>query len=290
MTSWRQPGKTAVITGGASGIGLAAAEQFVRAGMNVLIADTNALALEEARTSLEAAAEGRAKVVARVCDVTDLAQLEGLRETAFGTFGGVHCLMNNAGIAIRVGPPWTQLAELRTTLEVNLFGVMNGCHAFIPAMLDSGSPGVVINTGSKQGITRPPGNYAYNLSKAGVLAYTESLAHAFTVTEGCQLTAHLLVPGFVYTPMVAQFVADKPAFAWSAEQTVAFMLPCLDRGDFYILCPDGETTREMDEKRIQWSADDLIENRPALSRWHPDYKAEFEAFMKRQARERAGKR
>jgi hypothetical protein len=58
------------------------------------------------------------------------------------------------------------------------------------------------------------------------------------------------------------------------------MLPCVERGDFYILCPDNETTREMDEMRIQWAADDLIKNRPALSRWHPDYKAEFEKYMK----------
>jgi hypothetical protein len=281
MTRWRESGKTAVITGGASGIGLAAAAQFVRDGMNVLIADVNADALEKARVSLEAAAAGRSKVVAQACDVTDLAQLRALRDTAFGTLGAVHCLMNNAGVGIRVGPPWENLDELRKTLDINLFGVVHGCQAFIPAMLEAKSPGVVINTGSKQGITRPPGNYAYNLSKAAVLAYTESIAHTFAVTEGCQLTAHLLVPGFVYTAMVQRFVPEQPASAWTAEQTIDFMLPCVERGDFYILCPDNETTREIDEMRIQWTADDLIKNRPALSRWHPDYKAEFAAYMKR---------
>ena len=281
MTRWREPGKTAVITGGASGIGLAAAARFVRDGMNVLIADMNQEALDKARASLEAAAAGRSKVVAQACDVTDLIQLETLRETAFAKLGGVHCLMNNAGVGIRVGPPWENLAELRKTLEINLFCVVNGCHAFIPAMLEAKSPGAIVNTGSKQGITRPPGNYAYNLSKAGVLAYTESIAHTFAVTEGCQLTAHLLVPGFVYTAMVQQSVPEQPPAAWTAAQTIDFMLPCLERGDFYILCPDNETTREMDEMRIQWTADDLIKNRPALSRWHPDHKAEFAAYMKR---------
>jgi NAD(P)-dependent dehydrogenase (short-subunit alcohol dehydrogenase family) len=192
MTKWRERGKTAVITGGAKGIGLAAAEQFVRDGMNVLIADRDETALEEARARLEPLTNG-SKVIAQTCDVTDLAQLEALRETAFGTLGGVHCLMNNAGVGLRVGPPWENLDELRKTLDINLFGVIYGCHVFIPAMLKSGAPGVVINTGSKQGITRPPGNYAYNLSKAGVLAYTESIAHTFTVTDGCQLTAHLLL-------------------------------------------------------------------------------------------------
>lgn len=281
MASWREPGRTAVITGGAGGIGLAAARQFVRDGMNVLIADRDEDALQQAHASLEAAAGGRCQVIAQACDVTDLAQLEALRETALGTLGGVHCLMNNAGVGIPSGAPWEDLDTLHKTLEVNLFGVIHGCHAFIPAMLESGSPGVVINTGSKQGITRPPGNYAYNLSKAGVLAYTESVAHRLAVLEGCQLTAHLLIPGFVYTPMVAQFFPEKPPFAWTAEQTIAFMLPCLERGDFYILCPDNETTRGIDERRIQWSADDLIQNRPALSRWHPDHAAAFAAYMER---------
>jgi NAD(P)-dependent dehydrogenase (short-subunit alcohol dehydrogenase family) len=138
----------------------------------------------------------------------------------------------------------------------------------------------VINTGSKQGITKPPGNYAYNLSKAGVLAYTESVAHALRQIEVCKLTAHLLVPGFVYTPMVSRFIPEKPPFAWTAAQTVDFMLPCLDRGDFYILCPDNEATRAIDEKRVQWNADDIVKNRPALSRWHPEYKDAFDKHMR----------
>ncbi len=279
MGTWRRAGRTAVITGGASGIGLAAAEHYVRDGMNVLIADCDAEALGPAVAALEAVAED-SRVVGRACDVSDVDQMMDLRDFAFAELGGVHCLMNNAGIAIFVGPPWENLAELAQTLDVNLKGVIHGCHAFVPKMLEAGEPGVVINTASKQGITRPPGNYAYNLSKAGVVAYTESVAHAFAQIPDCQLSAHLLVPGFVYTGMVSRFLPEKPPFAWTPGQTVDFMLPCVDRGDFYVICPDNETTRAIDEKRIQWNVDDIIENRPALSRWHPDFKDAFDRYMK----------
>ena len=80
--------------------------------------------------------------------------------------------------------------------------------------------------------------------------------------------------------MIEAFIPQKPPFAWTAQQTIDFMLPCLDRGDFYIICPDNESPREVDEKRVQWTAGDIIANRPALSRWHPDYAEAFEAFMK----------
>jgi hypothetical protein len=93
------------------------------------------------------------------------------------------------------------------------------------------------------------------------------------------VSAHLLVPGFTYTGLTAKRIASKPPSAWSAEQVVEEMLTAVGRGDFYILCPDNETTRAMDEKRIAWAAGDLIHNRPALSRWHPDYKEAFDAFM-----------
>ena len=75
--------------------------------------------------------------------------------------------------------------------------------------------------------------------------------------------------------------AEKPAAAWSADQVVDFMLQALGRDEFYILCPDNDVSREMDEKRIRWASDDLIRNRPPLSRWHPAYAAEFAEHMKR---------
>ena len=273
---WRQSGRVAVITGGASGIGFAAAQHFARQGMHVLLADRDAEALSAAQDRL---AFSEARVEVQTCDVSDLEQVVALRDRAFADFGAVHCLMNNAGAGFSMGDPWTDLDKARKTLEINLWGVLHGCHAFIPAMLDGGEPGVVVNTGSKQGITRPPGNYGYNLSKAGVLAYTESVAHALRNREGCAISAHLLIPGFVYTGMVARYFEQKPPFAWTAEQTVDFLIERLAHGDFYILCPDNETPRSLDELRIQWTADDLIQNRPALSRWHPDYAKAFAEFV-----------
>ena len=279
MTAWLKEGRTAVITGGASGIGLAAAQTYLAKGMNVVIADRDTEMLDAAAEGLRQETGAAERLLAQVCDVSKPEDLQSLQTIATERFGPVHCLMNNAGITQRGGAPWEGADAMRTLMDVNLWGVVNGCGAFIPSMLAHGEPGAVINTGSKQGITRPPGNIAYNISKAGVLAYTESVAHAFTGVEGCQLTAHLLVPGFVYTGMVARFLPEKPPGAYTSEETVAYMLTALERGDFYVLCPDNETTREMDEKRIQWTADDMIKNRPALSRWHPDYADAFIAFM-----------
>ena len=280
MPEWMKAGNTAVITGGASGIGLEAARRYAAAGMNLVIADRNEDALKIAADELAEISGGSDKILGQSCDVSDRVEVEALRDAAFDRFDMVHCLMNNAGMGKPVGAPWEDADALKEIMSVNLGGIINGCHAFIPKMLESGAIGAVINTGSKQGITRPPGNYAYNLSKAGVLAYSESVAHAFAVTDGCKLTAHLLVPGFVYTPMISRFIPEKPPGAWTAEQTLDFALERLDEGDFYVICPDNEATREIDEKRIRWNAEDIIKNRPASSRWHPDYEGEFAEYMK----------
>ena len=146
-------------------------------------------------------------------------------------------------------------------------------------MIAHGQPGLVINTGSKQGITTPPGDPAYNLSKAGVKVLTEALAHELRSVPGCKLSAHLLIPGFVFTPLAAKGRAEKPAAAWTPEQTVDFMLQSLGRGDFYILCPDNDVPRQLDERRILWAAQDIIDNRPPLSRWHPDWAERFKAWL-----------
>ena len=112
-------------------------------------------------------------------------------------------------------------------------------------------------------------------------AFTEALEHELRNTEGCRISAHLLIPGFVFTPLTARGRTEKPAGAWTPERTVAFMLERLDVGDFYILCPDNEVTREMDERRILWAAGDIVENRPPLSRWHKDYAEAFAVFVKK---------
>jgi NAD(P)-dependent dehydrogenase (short-subunit alcohol dehydrogenase family) len=186
--------------------------------------------------------------------------------------------MNNAGI----GPGSSVLAPdgWQRTLGVNHWGVINGTQAFGPGMLARGRPGLNVNTGSKQGITTPPGNPAYNVSKAGVKVFTEALQHELRNTAGAQVSAHLLIPGFVFTGLTKGDRREKPPAAWTPEQTVDFMLGRLEAGDFYILCPDNDVPRELDERRILWAAGDIVENRPPLSRWHPDYGDVFAAFLK----------
>jgi NAD(P)-dependent dehydrogenase (short-subunit alcohol dehydrogenase family) len=272
-------GSVAVVTGGASGIGLAAAQRYCQLGLKVCIADLGSERLAAARSTLEPLAAQVDDVLAVETDVSQIEQLRHLEAAVLAKFGGVDLLMNNAGIgssSTALGP----LENWQRILEVNLWGVVHGCQVFIPAMLKRDKPGLVINTGSKQGITTPPGNPAYNVSKAGVKAYTEALQHELRNTPGAQLQAHLLIPGFVHTGISGTPRKDKPAGAWSAAQTVDFMLERLAAGDFYILCPDNEVSRELDEQRILWAAGDLVENRPPLSRWHPQYGDAFKASLK----------
>lgn len=270
-----QPGGVAVITGGASGIGLAAAQAFARLGMRVCLVDVKPEALEAAERQVREL--GHAEVMSRALDVADLGQLEALKAGVYDRFGRVDVLMNNAGISGGGTGAWDAYDRWRRVLEVNLWGVVNGVQAFVPSMLAQNAPALIINTGSKQGITNPPGDVAYNVSKSGVKTFTEALAHQLRNQPGAQISAHLLIPGFTFTGISR--ASEKPPGAWTPEQVVEFMIEGINRGDFYILCPDNEVTRQIDEKRIRWAADDLVRNRPALSRWRPDYKAEFDAFM-----------
>jgi len=265
-------GYTAVVTGGASGIGLAAAKRFASLGMAVVIADLGMDRLAAAALAITTAVPG-ADVIYGECDVANRDDLFALAQGR-----GVDVLMNNAAIS----PDSSALGEdgWKAMLDVNLWGVINGTQAFVPHMIARGKPGLVINTGSKQGITTPPGNPAYNVAKAGVKAFTEALQHELRNTPDCQVSAHLLIPGFVWTGLTRRNGrTEKPDGAWTAEETVDFMMDSLETGDFYILCPDNDVSRALDEKRIAWAAGDIIENRPPLSRWHPDWGDTFKAFV-----------
>ncbi len=274
-----EPGRTAVITGAASGIGLAAAKTLAARGLNVMLADLHAGALEEARAAVEAISSPDT-VRAAVVDVSRFDDIRDLQDKAAVQFGAVNLLMNNAGMGANPGKPWEDLDGWRKLIDVNLWGVINGVQAFVPWMLAQDGPGLVVNTGSKQGITLPPGNSAYNVSKAGLKAYTELLAHELRGAADGRVTAHLLIPGSTWTGLTRRGV-EKPPGPWSAEQVVAFMIEGLERGDFYLLCPDNDVPRQLDERRMQWMVDDIIQNRPALSRWHADYAAAFADYVKR---------
>ncbi|MEX0303401.1 MAG: SDR family NAD(P)-dependent oxidoreductase [Leisingera sp.] len=268
-------GGLAVVTGGASGVGFAAAERFAQGGLGVVLADLPGEALDQAAEKLRGIAQPGTPVLAVPSDVCDAASVQALADTAFDA-GEVAVLMNNAGIA-RPSGSWEEPDAWRAMIEVNLFGVLNGVQAFLPRMIAAARPAVVINTGSKQGITTPPGNPGYNVSKAGVKVLTEMLAHDLRQAEA-PISAHLFVPGFTYTGMIARFMPEKPDAAWTSEQTVDHLLTRMEAGDFYILCPDNDVTPERDKRRITWALGDIVENRPPLSRWHPDYADAFAKF------------
>ncbi|TLU71415.1 SDR family NAD(P)-dependent oxidoreductase [Lichenicoccus roseus] len=264
----------AVITGGASGIGLASAKRFAAFGMRLCLVDLDPARLQAAAAEIEGAAD----ILTVAADVGRREEIDRVRDAVLERFGPPDVLMNNAGIqpastAIHGGDAWSRI------IDVNLWGVVHGTQAFVPAMIAHGRPALVINTGSKQGITTPPGNAAYNVSKAGVKVFTETLQHELRNTEGCKVAAHLLIPGFVFTGLTAGDRTEKPAAAWTPEQTADFMLAGIEAGDFYILCPDNDVDRPTDERRMTWAMGDIVQNRPPLSRWHPEYKTAFESFL-----------
>ncbi len=266
----------AVVTGAASGIGLAAVRKLASLGLRVCMADLGGQRLGAAQAAL--IAEGH-DVLAVATDVADRDQVRHLAGTVARELGPVSVLLNNAGIQ----PGSTIFDDTKTwdrILAVNMGGVVAGSQIFAPAMIASGKPGLIVNTGSKQGITAPPGDPAYNIAKAAVKVFTEALQHHLRNLPDCQVEARLFVPGFVFTPLTANGRVEKPDGAWTPEQTVSYLFDALNRDGFYILCPDNDVNRALDAKRISWAAQDITENRPPLSRWHPHYTEAFADWLK----------
>ena len=272
------PGGVAVITGAADGIGRAAAERYASRGMHVVLADLDATRLAEATDSVAAArAEDSQQIIEHALDVADFEAVAALKERVYKDLGRVDVLMNNAGTSGKTSG-FDHLEQWRRIMGVNLWGVVHGVHAFAASMIAQNSPAVIVNTGSKQGITNPPGNPAYNVSKSGVKTATEALQHELRNIDGCQVSAHLLVPGFTYTGLIRKHVSEKPEAAWTPEQVVDFLFAGLERGSFYIICPDNEVSSEDDKRRVLWGAGDIAEDRPPLSRWHADFSEAFSRF------------
>jgi NAD(P)-dependent dehydrogenase (short-subunit alcohol dehydrogenase family) len=266
-------GRVAVVTGAAMGIGLAACRRFAALGMKVCMVDVDIDELQSAHARLvELTPDGEKNVLAVPADVARPADLEALRDTVYERLDEVGLLMNNA--ASRVGGGvWAPLEDWHVAMNVNFWGVVHGVRAFVPRMIAQGTPCLVVNTGSKQGITNPPGNTVYNITKAALKTYTEGLQHELRNTAGCKVSAHLLVPGWTTTGK-----REHKAGAWLPDQVIDVLLAALGRGDFYIICPDDDVTPAMDRKRMLWGAGDLTGNRPALSRWHPDFADAFSKF------------
>ncbi|MDP1730359.1 MAG: SDR family NAD(P)-dependent oxidoreductase, partial [Devosia sp.] len=259
------PGAVAVITGAASGIGRAAARHCARTGMKVVLVDADKPRLDEAYAEIEAIG-GAGNAVAEMVDVSSAEAMKNLAMRTESRWGAPTLLMNNAAGFVTGGPGGIldPLDGWKRLFEVNLFGVIHGVTAFLPGMLAAGQRARIVNTGSKQGLTNPPGNPAYNVTKAAVNAYTQNLARDLRERPGSTVSAHLLVPGWTTTGR-----SEHRPGAWLPEQVIGYMAEALARDDFFIICPDDETTSEMDRRRVLWNALDIVLNRPALSRWHP---------------------
>lgn len=276
MSSLFPQNAIAVITGAASGIGRAAARRFAGDGMKIVMVDTNEEKLLAARDEIAGIA-GAANVSAEIVDVSSAEAMAELAAKVQAAWGAPALLMNNAAAFVSGGKGGIldPLANWRMLFDINVFGPIHGVMAFLPGMLEAGTPARIINTGSKQGLTNPPGNPAYNTTKAALNAYTQNLAHDLRNRPGANVSAHLLVPGWTTTGD-----AEPKPGAWMPAQVIDFMVDALGRDEFFIICPDGETSSDMDRKRILWNALDIVHNRPALSRWHPAHKDAFAQFMK----------
>ncbi|KAI2611590.1 NAD(P)-binding protein [Hypoxylon fragiforme] len=299
MSAIFQKANTAVITGGASGIGLALAHKCVGYGMRVVVADWDTGRLDEARRSLGAGATALRVDVAKTEDwaalkthvVRELGGQVNLLALNAGVSGGGTSFNNSEG----EGSGVQGLETWRKVVDVNFFGVVNGITTFLPLIREmvekkeegkEGEEARIIITGSKQGITNPPGNPAYNASKAAVRSVAEQLSFDLRAVKG--VAVHLLIPGWTWTPLAGAVGGKaKPEAAWTAEQVVEFLEGKMREGEekgdekkFWVLCPDNDVSEETDRKRMLWTADDPVKGRLPLSRWRDEYNLEFEAWMK----------
>jgi NAD(P)-dependent dehydrogenase (short-subunit alcohol dehydrogenase family) len=191
-------GRVAVVTGAASGIGLATARRLAGEGANLVLADIEAGALATAAAEIEAAG---VEVLAVVTDVSDAPAVDELADRAFARFGNVHVLFNNAGVAatgatLRLRAWEGALADWTWTLGINLMGVVHGVRSFVPRMLAGGEQGHIVNTASMAGLLT--GANPYNVSKHGVVCLTEGLRRDLR-EMGAALSASVVCPGLINT-------------------------------------------------------------------------------------------
>ena len=189
-------GRVAVVTGAASGIGLALATRLAAAGMKLVLADIETAALQRALARLH---EQGAQAIAVTVDVADAASVERLADAAYDAFGAVHVLCNNAGVTAPalLQPTWeNSLEDWHWILAVNLMGVVHGVRSFVPRMLAGGDEGHIVNTASVAGLLS--GSGPYFASKHGVACLTEGLYRDLKAS-GARLSASVLCPGVIRT-------------------------------------------------------------------------------------------
>jgi len=186
-------GKTAFVTGGASGIGLALGRAFAQAGMKVMLADVEATALQAAVKSLQ---EFATDVRGALCDVADPASVDHAAKMSFEAFGNVHVVCNNAGVAAGGGIDDISLDNWRWVLDVNLMGVLHGIRAFLPHIREHGEGGHIVNTASMAGMLTGLGFSPYGASKFAVVNMSEGLALRL---RPLGIGVSVLCPSFVRT-------------------------------------------------------------------------------------------
>lgn len=247
----------AIITGSASGIGRAVAQQLVKTH-SLLLIDRGDFADDLQAETLQ-------------IDVGQATEWQKVTEAIQGR--SIDFIMLNAGISLK--STWTDLDTWHKTFNTNFYGIVNGIAALLP--LIENSKATVVITGSKQGITNPPGNPAYNASKAAVKSLAENLSYDLRKSN---VSVHLLIPGYTYTGMTRGASTTKPDSAWAPEQVATYMFEKINQKQFYILCPDNDVTNEIDHKRMAWNLRDITHGRPALSRWREETAADFDKYMK----------
>jgi NAD(P)-dependent dehydrogenase (short-subunit alcohol dehydrogenase family) len=203
-------GRVAVITGAASGIGLAIARRLAREGMALVLADIEPAPLAQALADIRILG---VDAIAVPVDVVQQSQLDGLADAAYAHFGKVHVLCNNAGVGTAAAiftPAWmTRLEDWQWMLGVNLMGVVHGVRAFVPRMLALGDEGHVVNTASVAGLLTA--SNPYHVSKHGVACLTEGLYKDFR-RAGARLSASVLCPGLIRTSILNAQRNRPPAF------------------------------------------------------------------------------
>lgn len=274
MSAVFRKGATALITGGASGIGLATAKSCYAHGMNVVLLDKNQEALSAAAAQMPPPSSNA--ISTYDIDVSARGAWKTVQQDVLAKYpDGIDFLMLNAGASFKPAQgktPWQDPEYFEKTLATNTLGYTNGLAAFIDSVTsEKKDPRAIVLTGSKQGITNPPGNPAYNASKSAVKTIAEQLSFDL-YSNNPNISVHLLVPGWTYTGLTVGHSTSKPDGAWTSEQVVDFMNQKIANGTFYIICPDDEVTEETDRKRVVWGSGDLVHGRPPLSRWRADWK------------------
>jgi len=267
-------GKNALITGAASGVGLAVAKLCASHGMNLHLVDNNSSALTEAKNGITT----KGTLETHTLDVASLDDWSSLKSTLDKSNTKLDFLHLNAGIGAK--GDWTDSSYFHKIFDVNFFGVINGINTFVPHFQDNSSDAkAIVVTGSKQGITNPPGNPAYNASKSALKSITEHLS--FDLAKSSPKTSvHLLVPGWTFTGLTGGgSTKAKPDGAWSAEQVADFLYKKMGEGKFYVMCPDNDVDWETDRKRMMWTMGDVVYERQPQSRWRDGFKEEATKTM-----------